>query len=114
MAKILVKTNLKTKDEVISYDGKGIFSDNVIVFYGNNVKNHFRLNELCLIRETSESKITLNFSDNSYAQVFLKKENYTLPLKLEINSLIKNEKELIIKYKLEDDNFEFIISYEVI
>ena len=104
----------KTKDEVISYDGKGIFSDNAIVFYEDNVKNHFRLNELCLTRETSESKITLNFSENSYAQVFLKKENYILPLKLEINSLIKNEKELIIKYKLEDDNFEFIISYEVI
>ena len=114
MAKILVKTNLKTKDEVISYDGKGIYSDNAIVFYENNVKNNFRLNELCLIRETSESKITLNFSENSYAQVLLKKENYILPLKLKINSLIKNEKELIIKYKLEDDNFEFIISYEVI
>lgn len=114
MAKILVKTNLKTKDEVINYEGKGILNNNKLIFYEDDIKNHFRLNELCLIRETKDSIITLNFSENSYAQVLLKKENYILPLKLEINSLIKNENELIVKYKLEDDNFEFIISYEVI
>ena len=114
MAKILVKTNLKTKNKVISYEGKGIFSDNVIVFYENDVKNYFRLDELYLIRETCDSKITLNFSSDSYAQVLLKKENYILPLKLEINYLKKIDNKLIIKYKLENDVFEFTLDYEVI
>lgn len=121
MPKIKIQTKLKTSDNQISSETFGIYQNDKIIFIENNVKNILKLNESKFIRETTDYKIELAFSNlnNTKGIYLIKNRDIKMDLYIKTNEYIINDSEIFINYDLKIErenmgNFDYHIKYEVV
>lgn len=119
MPKIIINSSVKSNtDEEILIKEKAILKDNIITYkkHGINVSINIKNNNVLLLRENDEMKITLNFKKNEKTISFY--EIKTLNLKIEIKvitkKLIIDNKKVSITYDLYmNDEFSDSFNYDL-
>lgn len=118
MSKVNIKSILKTKDEIIKYEGKGIKNNSTIIFNENGIKTTIEINNKIIIERKEQYYLLMTFDkqkkeEGKYTTKYgkLKIETYTKYLKIE-------EKKLKIKYDLIInehfiDTFEYNFEYSI-
>ena len=118
MSKIRIKTTLKAKDSIHTYEGKGILNNNQLIYNDNGIITKITLDSPLTIERTKDYNIKLGFKTNEIVKgTYIINEGIietitnTKELKLEKNSIK-------IKYNLKINNvniddFEFILTYTI-
>ncbi len=114
MAKKLIKTRLKNSEETINLEVNAIINDNKIVYKDKDVTNTVIINNdnIDLIRKNDEYQLSMNFSKNK-SQCEYKLLNIDRILNMDIETINIDIKDnyVFIKYKLNDEIFEYEINY---
>lgn len=116
MAKVNLKISLKQSNiSEITFNTVGYYNESKIIYYDKetNVKNIYDLIDDHLIRENDEMIINLTFLDENKSKMELKKSNSIISIPLKTLNIDKNENRIQINYKIEEDNFDYNIEYEV-
>lgn len=114
MAKKLIKTRLKNSEETINLQVNAIINDNKILYKDKDVTNTVIIddNSVDIIRKNDEYQLSMKFSKNSSQCTYkLLKLDRILNMDIETINLDIKDNYLFIKYKLNDEIFEYEIKY---
>lgn len=116
MAKVMITLSVENGNDKHEFQGRGIFHKNRLTFYDQKIKTLLFLNddEIKLIREDVESKTILDFSSQGKSYCELKNRSVFLPLACELTYIKKEERCLLLHYKVEEQLFKLYIEYEVL
>ena len=109
-----IKAIIVTEDEKIEEIVKGTFIDDIISYQEtNNTNVYLDINKNELIRENKEILMKYIFIKNrrSKGTIFIKEMNKKLEVEIETDELIKKDNYYYIKYKIEENKFEYEVSY---
>jgi hypothetical protein len=117
MSKVLINGIIKTDEETIDFEVKGILdtNNNVLMYNFDEVKNSLYLNENILKRESLDNIITLNFNkdESNKSSILLKDTKFEISLKLTTLYIDKSNNEYKVGYLLEDrKKIEYEIKYK--
>lgn len=110
MSKIKIKVKLKTDNNIINSDTKGLINDNIIIYKDGKFNIKLDLNNLLLERYSDDYKIIIDFKNKNYILMI---NNYNLTDKIKIFELVNEKNYFKANYEL-DNNIEYEIFYEVI
>lgn len=106
-----VKTTLKINDFLIETDG--ILENNILKFEDKLVKYEFDFISLTLKRENDEFYSFLDFKkENDNSTYLLKEIDKQITNNLVIKELQLQKNIVIIRYEIEEEVFNLILSYE--
>lgn len=119
MAKVLINGTVKTDNEIINFEVKGILNinSNILIYNFDDVKNILYLNENILKRESVDNIITLDFNriDSNKSCIFLKDTNYEIELNIKPVFIDKTVNKYKVEYLLEGrQKIEYEIKYNFI
>lgn len=106
-----VKAKIIINEEII--EKKGILIKNILKIKDNESNITFDYENLVLTRETSEYKIILDFK-NEKIIYNLKNNSQKFYSDFIILSLTNHDKQVMINYRIEDEDFSLDIKYETI
>lgn len=117
MTKIKIKTKLKTKENNLNREVKGLIKDHKITFIEDHIKVNIYLqnNALKIVRSTNDYQIVLNFKKFlTISGKYDIKDIGILDLKTETKELIIQKNKIYIEYILyiNDENLGYNI-YEI-
>ncbi len=102
------KVHLIINDFIIETEGE--IKNNCLLFLYNNINYEFDFQNLIFKRENGEFINLLNFKDK-YCDYLLKTTNTKLHIDLLIKVLQLNKNKVIIGYQINEENFNFSLSY---
>ena len=119
MSKVLVNGIIKTGEETIDFEVKGILDSesNILMYNFDDIKNTLYINDNKLKRESLDSIITLNFNEveSVKSSILLKDTNFEILLKLSTLYINKTNDGYKVAYLLEDQKkIEYEIKYKFI
>ncbi|MDD3241195.1 MAG: hypothetical protein PHQ64_00240 [Bacilli bacterium] len=117
MVKINLKILLKQSENKDSlFETTGYMKENKkIIYYDEDkqTKNIYDLEKDILVRENNEYKIDLCFREEVKSNMRLKESNLTVNIPLKTNKIDNIINKIVIKYMIDNDDFEYHIEYEV-
>lgn len=115
LAKVNINYSLKNK-EIINKKIKGILNNNKIIFDDDNYKIIIEMSDKNLVikRQNEEIDSEMNFNEKSCCKYFLKQYNKYVTFDIELIRLNVSLNDIEIIYKIEDEQFEFVLHFEVI
>jgi len=106
-----VKVKIKINDYII--ENKGIIDNEILIVNDNETKLSYDYKNNTLKRENNDYIIVLDF-DNKKVKYNLKEVNNEFSNKLTILKLTNHNKQVNIKYEIEEEVFLLDIKYETI
>lgn len=104
---VLLKENNDIKIDLVC---SGILVDNIIK-YNDGIVNVYNIDENVLTRKTSEYEIVLDFDNEKGIYKF---QNLEMPLSLKVLSYEITDCNIYVKYKLNENVYEYKVRYEVL
>lgn len=89
----------------------GILKKNILLFEDNNIKYSFNFEKLVLIRENNEFLLIIDFINKNYEYI-LKESAKKICNNFIIKHLLKEDTSVIIKYRIEENEFCLFLSYK--
>lgn len=116
MAKIDIKTRLKTSDNIYTYDVKAILLDDVIKYTEDSVRVIVKWDnsKVTMIRENNEYQLKLIFEKNkkTVGNYLLKENNMNYYLDIYTKSLTIDKNRIYVVYELNDETREYTLIKE--
>ena len=111
--RILIKYSIKTNDQNINGNIKGLLVNNIIKYKENKIKTEIYLDEKIIKRKGIDYEIYLNFTKK---KVIYKIYNQKLNFDIKVLTFEKKDNKLLVIYKLNisEDIYRFEINYEVV
>lgn len=106
-----VSIQVQINDYLIS--GIGKFHQNKIQLHTDQEELEYNLKKHILKKDNKELNLTMNFN-NKTIKCLLKSENLQFVNKFDVFSLTNHDKQVNIKYRIEDTDFNLLIKYETI
>ena len=108
MTKIKIDVLLKQNGvDEINKTYNGIFLDNIIK-YSDGMMNVYDVDNDILKRRISEYELILDFKNSTALYIY---QNMKLLLNLDVYCLCRDMDKINVKYRLENDTFEYILSW---
>lgn len=120
MKNVFIKAKIKTKDEELSFEGKGIFNENknLIKYQDNKAVLSIFLDEDIMLRETDDIILSYKFIENEKTnfEVFLKdlKQSGFVPMKTFNINKDKTTYEVIYQIEGNDFKHEFKVEWRLL
>lgn len=109
----IIKALINLKVNNFSIKNEGTIDNNILFFKDNNVSYTFNLNNLELFRKNDEFTSIMNFTDKEYIYYLNElSDNNKIYSKIVIKELLKDNCSVIIKYRIEESDFELLLSYK--
>ena len=111
--RILIKYSIKTNDQNINGNIKGLLVNNIIKYKENKIKTEIYLDEKIIKRKGIDYEIYLNFTKK---KGIYKIYNQKLNFDIKVLTFEKKDNKLLVIYKLNisEDIYRFEINYEVV
>ena len=118
MSKIKIKSTLKTKDSIHTYEGKGILNNNQIIYNDHGIITKITIDTPLIIERSKNYDMKLGFKTNEIIKGTYIINEGTLETTTKTKELKIEKNSIIIKYNLKInsvniDNFEFILTYTI-
>lgn len=107
---VIKNLDITLKINNFSFKTKGIKEENELTFSYENTNYKFDLLKQTLEKEDKETKFLFDFK-NSILNLHDKTLNRDINIKLLIKCLQKEKNDIIISYQIEEEIFDFLISY---
>lgn len=114
--KVLIKSILKTKENVINTNVKGIKVDNTVTYFEDDIKTSIIINEneIKIIRDSKEQLIDLTFKNKGSSGRVMINDNLGVDLDIKTSIMIVEENYIYIKYELNNEVYEYTLRFEEI
>lgn len=114
--KVLIKSVLKTKDDVINTNVKGIKVDNTVTYFEGDIKTTIIINgkEIKLIRDSKEQLIDLTFKNKGSRGRVMVNDKIGVDLDIKTSIMIVEENYIYIKYELNNEVYDYTLRFEEI